>query len=131
MVCRLQKFIEIYSHFYKLVHRCSELSRHMSCQMDRKIYFGWRKTARPTQKKPVGAGAAADELAGCPICGSIQTLPALRGGGSVHCWRCNAVLERFNGRSVDGALACAAATLLLLFPDPPAVRIPLPVRRQR
>lgn len=53
---------------------------------------------------------------GCPGCGWIQTLPARRGHGVVHCVRCDQPLERTAGRSIDAALACALATFLLLFP---------------
>jgi len=57
----------------------------------------------------------ADVIA-CPDCAAIQRLPDLRRGGLVECRRCGSTLERSNGRSLDAALACAIATLLLLFP---------------
>jgi paraquat-inducible protein A len=57
----------------------------------------------------------ADVIA-CPDCAAIQRLPDLRRGGLVECRRCGSTLERSNGRSLDAALACATATLLLLFP---------------
>ncbi len=57
----------------------------------------------------------ADVIA-CPDCAAIQRLPDLRRGGLVECRRCGSPLERSNGRSLDAALACAIATLLLLFP---------------
>jgi paraquat-inducible protein A len=57
------------------------------------------------------------ELVGCPFCGQVQTLPISSvEGGSLQCVRCNGILERTNGRSLDGALVCAVATLALLFP---------------
>jgi paraquat-inducible protein A len=53
---------------------------------------------------------------GCPNCGALQTL-GLKGGATVaSCGVCHSVLERSNGRSLEGALACAVATLLLLLP---------------
>lgn len=65
---------------------------------------------------PVERAANCNELMGCSICGLVQVLPGRNKGGSIHCLQCDAVLERFNGRSLDVALACAATTLLLLFP---------------
>lgn len=53
---------------------------------------------------------------GCPDCGTIQILPPHRLGVTVKCWRCRAVLERTAGRSIDAALACSIAALLLLVP---------------
>lgn len=53
---------------------------------------------------------------GCPDCGWIGTLPHRSGHGVVHCPRCDSSLERTSARSVDAALACSLATLLLLFP---------------
>lgn len=61
------------------------------------------------------AGIAA-ELIGCPFCGLVQTLRPTVTAGSLRCARCNGALERTNGRNLDGALACAAATFALLFP---------------
>jgi paraquat-inducible protein A len=55
-------------------------------------------------------------IVACPDCGAVQRLPELSGGGKSECWRCQAVLERATGRSLDAALACSLATLLLLFP---------------
>jgi paraquat-inducible protein A len=52
----------------------------------------------------------------CPDCGTLQEIPALPPRGTAHCIRCDGDLERAAGRSVDAALACALATLLLLFP---------------
>ncbi len=52
----------------------------------------------------------------CPDCGEVQVLPSWRPRQSISCWRCRGVLERSAGRSMDAALACASATLLLLFP---------------
>ncbi len=54
---------------------------------------------------------------GCPDCGSLQTEPAHpRPGGVLSCGVCGSELERPTGRSLDAALACSFATLLLLFP---------------
>ncbi len=57
-----------------------------------------------------------EEVIGCPDCGLIQKLPGNPGGGNLRCSRCARVLERMNGRSLDGALACSFTTFLLLFP---------------
>lgn len=56
------------------------------------------------------------DIIGCPDCGAIQRLNFAQTGGALQCERCGSVLERMNGRSLDGALACALATFLLLFP---------------
>ena len=54
---------------------------------------------------------------GCPDCGELQEEPpVLRRGAVVSCVRCRSELERTTGRSLDAALACAAATFLLLWP---------------
>jgi paraquat-inducible protein A len=53
---------------------------------------------------------------GCPNCGALQTLSLESGATVASCGVCRSVLERTNGRSLDGALACSAATLLLLLP---------------
>jgi paraquat-inducible protein A len=52
----------------------------------------------------------------CPDCGTIQDLPPLPPGAIAICRGCEARLERTAGRSLDAALACAASTLILLFP---------------
>ncbi len=60
------------------------------------------------------AGAFAIE---CESCGAVQGAPRLAGPGAVlECAVCRAQLERTSGRSLDGALACAGATFLLLIP---------------
>ncbi len=43
-------------------------------------------------------------------------MPSPPAKGWVECWQCGHVLERTAGRSLDVALACALATLLLLVP---------------
>ena len=43
-------------------------------------------------------------------------MPSPPARGRLECWRCGRVLESTSGRSLDAALACALATLLLLFP---------------
>ncbi len=54
---------------------------------------------------------------GCPDCGALQATPAAVAGARViSCAVCGSELERTTGRSLDAALACSAATLLLLFP---------------
>jgi paraquat-inducible protein A len=52
----------------------------------------------------------------CPDCGTIQDLPPLPSGAIAICRGCDDRLERTAGRSIDAALACAASTLVLLFP---------------
>jgi len=52
----------------------------------------------------------------CPDCGAVQDLPQLPRGAKAVCRTCEAPLERTVGRSLDAALACSAATLILLFP---------------
>ncbi|MDQ2802884.1 MAG: paraquat-inducible protein A [Pseudomonadota bacterium] len=52
----------------------------------------------------------------CPNCATIQAMPPPRRRGRIECRCCGDVLERTGGRSLDGALACALATLLLLIP---------------
>ena len=52
----------------------------------------------------------------CADCGTLQRLPALRRGDIAVCPSCDARLERVHARSISAALACASATLLLLFP---------------
>jgi len=55
-------------------------------------------------------------LIACPDCAAIQRMPSPPVKGCVECWRCGHVLERTAGRSIDVALACALATLMLLVP---------------
>lgn len=63
-----------------------------------------------------GAGAAPATL-GCWACGTLMDAPAPPGHGArVGCATCGTELERTTGRSLDGALACASACLLLLIP---------------
>ena len=52
----------------------------------------------------------------CPDCGTIQSLPPLQPRVRLICRRCDKVLERTAGRSLDAALALAAATFILWFP---------------
>jgi paraquat-inducible protein A len=52
----------------------------------------------------------------CPDCAALQRLPLPAGPGALQCWRCGRVMERRTARSLDAALACAIATLLLLLP---------------
>ncbi len=55
-------------------------------------------------------------LLACPDCGTTQQMPAMRGRGKLICCRCGSTLEHATGRGIDVPLACASATLLLLFP---------------
>lgn len=57
-----------------------------------------------------------DVTIACPDCGTLEELPALPARSTAVCIGCRAALEKTSGRSLDAALACAAATLLLLFP---------------
>lgn len=52
----------------------------------------------------------------CPDCGSLEAIPRLPPRSTALCRTCFSPLERTAGRSLDAALACAAATFLLLFP---------------
>ncbi len=52
----------------------------------------------------------------CPACGAFQADRAAARGAVLVCGRCDTELERTTGRSLDAALACAAATLLMLGP---------------
>ncbi len=52
----------------------------------------------------------------CSDCGTIQRLPHLHRGSRLLCRRCDKVLERTAGRSLDAALALSVATLILWFP---------------
>ena len=52
----------------------------------------------------------------CPDCGTLQDIPTLPWGAIAICPTCDNRLERTNGRSTTGALACALATFVLLFP---------------
>ena len=58
---------------------------------------------------------AADRTA-CLECGTRQRLPKLSGGATLICATCRSVLQRAMPRSLVPALACSAATLLLLAP---------------
>ncbi len=55
-------------------------------------------------------------LIACRDCAAIQRMPPPPARGRLECWRCGRVLESTSGRSLDAALACALATLLLLLP---------------
>ncbi len=52
----------------------------------------------------------------CTDCGTLQDIPPLPWGAIAVCPTCENRLERTNGRSINGALACASATFVLLFP---------------
>ena len=56
-------------------------------------------------------------LIACRDCGAIQGMPPVPKRGGIVCRTCGRFLERKTGRSLDGALACSLATLLLLFPS--------------
>jgi paraquat-inducible protein A len=63
----------------------------------------------------IPAGPEAAALFACPGCGAVQ--PSVRTAASVlACRVCRTELERTGGRSLDAALACSAATFLLLAP---------------
>ncbi|WP_375380777.1 paraquat-inducible protein A [uncultured Sphingomonas sp.] len=52
----------------------------------------------------------------CVDCGTRQMLPPRARDSIAECVACRNILERTHGRSVTGALACSAATLILLIP---------------
>jgi paraquat-inducible protein A len=52
----------------------------------------------------------------CTDCGTLQDIPPLPWGAIAICPTCENRLQRTNGRSINGALACASATFVLLFP---------------
>jgi paraquat-inducible protein A len=52
----------------------------------------------------------------CPDCGTLEDLPVLPRRGTAVCVRCQLDLEKTAGRSINAALACSLATLILLFP---------------
>jgi paraquat-inducible protein A len=52
----------------------------------------------------------------CTDCGTLQDIPPLPWGAIAICPTCDNRLERTNGRSINGALACASATFIVLFP---------------
>ncbi|HET9107301.1 MAG TPA: paraquat-inducible protein A [Steroidobacteraceae bacterium] len=52
----------------------------------------------------------------CTDCGTLQEIPPLPWGAIATCPTCESRLERANRRSITGALACASATFVLLFP---------------
>ena len=55
-------------------------------------------------------------LIACRDCAALQHMPPPPARGWLECWQCGHVLERTTGRSLDAALACGIATLLLLVP---------------
>jgi paraquat-inducible protein A len=52
----------------------------------------------------------------CAHCGTLQSLVPLPAQTTAFCSVCENALERTSGRSIPAALACASATLILLFP---------------
>ena len=52
----------------------------------------------------------------CSDCGTLQDLPRLEAGTAALCPTCDNWMERTSGRGVTAGLACAIATLALLFP---------------
>ena len=59
---------------------------------------------------------AAPRLTGCVGCGTLQCVPPAASGMVIDCAVCRTMVERTGGRSLTAALACAAATFLLLIP---------------
>ena len=55
-------------------------------------------------------------LVACFDCGTRQAVPTAQPATVVTCVTCANILERTHGRGVTAALACSAATLLLLIP---------------
>ena len=62
------------------------------------------------------AAGPAPRLADCHHCGTLQRVPPLSMHARLDCAVCHAALERPQGRSQAAALACAAASLVLLLP---------------
>jgi paraquat-inducible protein A len=52
----------------------------------------------------------------CSHCGTVQELPPVPSGSVALCPVCDNHVERSAGRSLNTALACTLATLILLFP---------------
>lgn len=52
----------------------------------------------------------------CPDCGTLLSFPPLARRSTAICVRCRTPIESTTGRSIDAALACTVATLLLLLP---------------
>ena len=52
----------------------------------------------------------------CPDCGTLEHLPPLPPRSTAVCVRCHGDLEKTSGRSIEAALGCALATLMLLLP---------------
>lgn len=52
----------------------------------------------------------------CPDCGALLSFPPLSRRSTAVCLRCRTPIGTTIGRSIDAALACSAATLLLLVP---------------
>ena len=52
----------------------------------------------------------------CPDCGTLEEIPRLLPRDTAVCARCEADLEKTNGRSIGAALACSLATFFLLVP---------------
>ncbi|HVS77496.1 MAG TPA: paraquat-inducible protein A [Steroidobacteraceae bacterium] len=50
----------------------------------------------------------------CPDCGTLLSIPPLPRRSTAICLRCRTPIESTTGRSINVALACAVATLLLL-----------------
>jgi paraquat-inducible protein A len=65
----------------------------------------------------VQAAAWDDLTLGCATCGAVSLAPRLASrGATLACAHCGSALEHTAGRSLNGALACASAALLLLIP---------------
>jgi paraquat-inducible protein A len=52
----------------------------------------------------------------CPECGALLSFPPLPRRSTAVCLRCRTPVASTRGRSLDAALACSVATLLLLLP---------------
>ena len=59
---------------------------------------------------------SATAIIGCPSCGLLQRTAQSTGPELAYCGRCRTPLVHCAGKSLDVALACASATLLLLIP---------------
>lgn len=74
--------------------------------------------ARARSSAPLAGGGShgAGRVTTCANCGTVQRLPGQRGWTTAVCSVCRSVIERTSGRSLDAALACSSAALVLMLP---------------
>jgi paraquat-inducible protein A len=67
--------------------------------------------------RPISSSPGAERhFVECRNCGLMQVQPPVKRRDIVSCSRCNTQLEHSAGKSLDAALACSTAILLLLIP---------------